>query len=208
MHSTAFQENVLMHLRAWTLQCLKYDISSISKANLYLPWLQWRDTPPCHSWWWAPHPHSPLWGRWWRWATETCLCRLLLPGSACREEKAESETVIAKCVQAKWLEWHSAYIQQGPTLQFNSISFVWLRNPRVPTTSKCCGDWEEKKTTSSTGRKLWQDQIEFWRPSPSTSWSEWRKMGKRGEGVEKRGEKRKRGGGWDRERPGTVVWPL
>lgn len=53
-----------------------------------LPWLPWRDTPPCRRWWWATRPRSPLWERWWPRATGRCPFYQSLRWFSCRRGNA------------------------------------------------------------------------------------------------------------------------
>lgn len=57
-----------------------------SPQTAQLPWLPWRDTPPCRRWSGVTHPRSPLWGRWWPRATGPWPFHPSLRWYSCRKE--------------------------------------------------------------------------------------------------------------------------
>lgn len=69
----------------------------VSRHATQLPWLPWRDTPPCRRWFWATRPRSPLWGRWWPRATERCPFYRSLRRFSCRRGNAEWAGDIKGC---------------------------------------------------------------------------------------------------------------
>lgn len=85
-----------------------------------LPWLPWRDTPPCRRWFGVTRPRSPLWGRWWPRATRPCPFDPSLRWFSCRKEM-QSEPI-----------WNCARIDGFSHSFLQNLCWLFVRSTPVP----------------------------------------------------------------------------